>query len=48
MTFREFWLSIKIPPVLSSRGQWDAMHSVALKAYNAGRKAERERLCKTK
>ena len=40
--FSEWWLRLRIPAVLRTREQWDAVHSIAKKAYYAGRKYERE------
>lgn len=41
MTFREWWVSYKLP-VISSRGYFDVLLRATRAAYNAGKKAGRE------
>lgn len=41
MTFREWWLSYKLP-VISSRGYFDLLQRATRAAYNAGKRAGRE------
>jgi len=40
--FTAFWLSLEIPPDFKTQKNWDVLHKIALKSFNAGRKVERE------
>lgn len=41
MTFREWWVTYKLP-VISSRGYFDVLQRATRAAYNAGKKTGRE------
>lgn len=42
MTFKEFWLKFRVPEVHMSAVQWEILRTVAMKAFNAGRAAQRK------